>query len=170
MPRRKRGSASAPDRSDSARSAWDRLYPTLDLHGDTAAQARRRAQRWLEERREEGAPTVRIITGWGAHSVGPPVLRAEIESLLDSLRGRAIIRYSRETGGGALRVELRPPDSRHRGSAPAHSAVSPGAPIDPELRRRAEEALEELGITPTPELIDAEIRRMRREREKDRGR
>ena len=35
----------------------------------------------------------------------------------------------------------------------------------PELRRRAEEALHELGIAPTPELLRAEIRRLRVEDE-----
>jgi hypothetical protein len=144
--------------------AWDRLYPTLDLHGLTAAEARARAERWLRARQSEAEPVVRIVTGWGRHSVGPPVLRAEIDALLGSLRGGLVANHTLESGGGAFRVELR----RARRAAPAGPASAatggraPGPALPPDLRRQAEDSLWELGITPTPELVRAEIERLRR--------
>ena len=139
--------------------AWDELHPTLDLHGETADDARRRAERWLRERQAEGARTVRLITGRGMHSVGPPVLPGEIRELLTGLRGGVVSRFDAEPGGGAFRVELTRP--RPRRSAPR-------PPPDPrlddaELRRRAEESLWELGVDPTPAVLEAEMRRLLQE-------
>jgi hypothetical protein len=130
------------------------LHPTLDLHGETGDSARRKAEAWLRRQREAGERHVRLITGRGNRSVGPPVLRAEIEHLLRDLRGELVAGSAWEGGGGAIRVELRP--------APIDSAPPRIRPtrIDPALRRAAEEALAELGITPTPELVEAELRRM----------
>jgi hypothetical protein len=133
------------------------VYPTLDLHGETAESARRRAESWLGEQREEGERLVRIVTGRGRHSVGPPVLPAEIEDLLRSLRGSPVEHFEAEPGGGAFRVELRRPDPRPR------SRPDPKPPGGEELRRRAEERLAELGISPYPSLVEAEIRRLRGE-------
>jgi hypothetical protein len=131
------------------------LYPTLDLHGETADSARRKAEAWLRRQREAGERHVRLITGRGNRSVGPPVLRAEVETLLRELAGELVARSAVETGGGALRVELRPPSP-----LPARPAAPP-VRADPALRRAAEEALAELGVHPTPELVEAELRRMR---------
>lgn len=103
-----------------------------------------------------------MITGRGAHSPGPPVLRGEIEALLRSLAGSVVSEWVLERGGGAFRVEMEPWRER-RGSTPAGSSPGRNARIDPELRRRAEEALWELGIHPTPALLEAEIRRLRGE-------
>lgn len=156
MPRRRRPAAGrrppGPDRGS--------LYPTLDLHGETAASGRRLAEAWLREQRDEGERLVLLITGRGRHSPGPPVLREEIEDLLRRLAGELVGRVEVESGGGALRVELRSP----RGVSPVRSARPP-APYSPELRREAEDALAELGVVPTPELLDAEVRRIRRERQ-----
>jgi hypothetical protein len=155
-----------PSRPGSRSDAWDALYPALDLHGETAESARRRAERWLRAQQVEGERTVRVITGRGLHSIGPPVLRGEIEDLLSTLRGTLISRYSSESGGGAYRVELARP-SKARRTAPSFSTRSPPSGYaSPELRRLAEEALSELGITPTPTLIDAEVRRLLREEQK----
>jgi hypothetical protein len=141
---------------------WDELYPTLDLHGDTGAEACGRAERWLRERQQSGARSVRIITGKGLHSVGPPVLRGEIEALLGSLQGSVVGKFTTEPGGGAFRVELlRAPAAAKR--TPGAQRPGVGATAPDELRRRAEEALTELGIRPTPELIEAQIRRWRRQ-------
>ena len=159
MPRRRRpGGGRGP--GDSERGS---LYPTLDLHGETADSARRRAERWLREQRDGGERHVRLITGRGKHSAGPPVLRGEIERLLRELTGKLVSRIEIELGGGAIRVDLRSP-----AVAPSTRPrpTSPGS-ADPALRRAAEEALAELGIQPTPELIDAEIRRIRAERQRE---
>jgi hypothetical protein len=141
------------------RNVSDLLYPTLDLHGMTADEATRAAERWLWERRAAGEPTVRLITGRGLHSVGPPVLPRAIESLLANLRGSLVQSSDREPGGGAFRVQLT------RRALEPQSAVQPSAiEPDPELMRLAEEALAELGVYPTPALVEAEIRRILRER------
>lgn len=154
MPRRRR-LRPAPARVD------DTLYPTLDLHGESAETARRRAELWLRERAGEEIRTVRVITGRGLHSVGPPVLPGEIETLLGELKGSVVSAFTREPGGGAYRIELRRTEvrrSRRVLAADPFAASLRG--VDPELRRRAEEALWELGVAPTPELIRAEIRRL----------
>lgn len=139
------------------RPSWDPVYPTLDLHGETAESARRRAESWLQEQRGGGERLVRLVTGRGRHSVGPPVLPAEIEDLLRSLRGAAVERFEMERGGGAFRVELRRPDR------PRRPRPDPSPPGGDELRRRAEERLAELGISPHPSLVEAEMRRFRGE-------
>lgn len=136
---------------------WEPVYPTLDLHGETADDARRRAEAWLEAQRANGEPVVRVVTGRGRHSIGPPVLPAEIEDLLRSLRGSVVDEYVTERGGGAFRVELR---RKERRPATPRQAIGRG---NEALLRRAEERLAELGIAAHPSLIAAEIRRMREE-------
>jgi hypothetical protein len=132
------------------------LYPTLDLHGETADSARRKAHAWLRTQSAAGERHVRLITGRGNRSSGPPVLRGEIEHLLRDLAGDLVTRSAIEAGGGAIRVELRPP-----AVPPTRRAPDPSTRVDPALRRAAEEALAELGIDPTPELVEAELRRIR---------
>jgi hypothetical protein len=156
MPPRRR-----PRRGRPAESDRGALYPTLDLHGETAESARRLAERWLRDQRDSGERHVRLITGWGKHSPGPPVLRGEIENLLRELTGELVSSIELEGGGGAIRVELRRPQS-----APSIRSRPKEAPsTDHTLRRAAEEALAELGIDPNPDLLNAEIRRIRAERQ-----
>lgn len=131
------------------------LYPTLDLHGEPGEEAVRRTRQWLLEEQHRGTRTVRVITGRGLNSPGPPVLRHEVESLLRSLRPQLVADFVATSAGGAFLVELQPPP----GPTPRRALP---AWVDPELRRRAEEALLDLGVRPTPELIEAEIRRLRR--------
>jgi hypothetical protein len=158
MPRRRRPAARP------APLPWDAVYPTLDLHGHTADEAHERARRWLTERQAQGDRTVRIITGKGLHSAGLPVLPGTIEALLRSLRGTVVARSAPEPGGGVFRVELRAPVAPRRAPRPGRPAPPvPDLSPEGELHRRAEETLWELGITPTPELIAAEVRRLRRE-------
>lgn len=164
MTRRRR----TPPRRDTQRSAWDELYPTLDLHGDTAAEAAARVDRWLRERQVDGNATVRVITGRGLHSQGRPVLRDRIVELLGTLRGTVVGRFSVEHGGGVIRIELRPPrpgvaaPGRHRGTPPDLESLKG---LDPDLRRRAEDTLRELGVEPTPVLVRAEVKRLQQEGE-----
>jgi hypothetical protein len=147
--------------SISARVPWDTLYPTLDLHGDTAEEARRRTERWLAEQQSLGVRIVRIVTGKGLHSVGPPVLRGEIEALLRSLRPSRVARFEAEPGGGVLRIELRRSAAPQQPTGPRPQPKPDPPSADAELHRRAEEALWDLGVQPTPELIAAEIRRLK---------
>lgn len=135
------------------------LYPTLDLHGLSAEEATRAASRFLAEQRSRGEVIARLITGRGLHSPGLPVLPGAIEELLRSLSGATVRGFEREPGGGVYRVRLNPPDG-----PPAPAATRP-LTRDPEVVRQAEEALEELGIKPTPELVNAEVARILEERE-----
>lgn len=119
------------------------------------------ARRWLAAQLANGERVVRLITGWGRHSAGPPVVRGEVERLLASLRGAAVDKFSLETGGGVFRVTLRP---ARRGLATPRSQQKQLRPLLREDEsRRARESLEDLGVTPTPELIEAEALRLRSE-------
>lgn len=142
-----------PPPGSRSRDIADVLYPTLDLHGLTAAGASSAAKRWIEAQRTAGAVTVRLVTGRGMHSVGPPVLPATVEELLARLTGKAVRSWEREPGGGAYRAMLNrlqpPPQIR-----PSLSRF-PG-----EVIRQAEESLVDLGITPTPALVEAEVRKI----------
>lgn len=139
----------------------DTLYPTLDLHGATAGEAVRIARRWIDAQLASGERVVRLITGWGRHSAGPPVVRGEIEMLLASLRGVAVDKFSLETGGGVFRVTLRP--ARSGGQVAPIPRKQRRLALRDDERRRALESLDELGVTPTPELIEAEALRLRGE-------
>jgi hypothetical protein len=159
MSRRRRRNPPSPDRPK--RSLPDILYPTLDLHGRTEAGAERAAEDWLAARRSAGDRTVRLVTGRGLHSVGPPVLPRAIEVLLRRLKGTLVRDFDREPGGGAFRIELTrfPPQMSPTLERPTQ--------LDPELVRRAQEALSELGVEPTPPLIEAEVRRIVKERNRE---
>jgi hypothetical protein len=153
MSRRRR----KPARNEHApRAIEDALYPTLDLHGMTAAEATRAAREWIHQHRLAGESVVRLITGRGMHSVGPPVLPDAIEALLRDLSGGVVRSHERETGGGVHRVWLNRPDAVSR---PA-SATRPVGRMPSDLVRLAEESLGELGIDPTPALVEAEVRRI----------
>lgn len=155
MPPRKR-----PRGPGVSREAWGSVHPFLDLHGETGEGARRRTEAWLRDRYAERVRTVVVVTGRGLHSRGLPVLRGEVEDVLRSLKGTVVAGWTGVEGGGAFRVELRRPPSPPPGPPPARR----GTPRDPELLRLAHEALWELGIDPTPALLDAEIQRILRER------
>jgi Smr domain len=139
------------------------VHPLLDLHGLTGGEARVRAELWLRDRAAGGERTVVVVTGRGNRSHGLPVLRGEVEDVLAKLQGEVVTAWEHTDGGGGFRVTLRPA----RSPAPRPRAADPvlrEAP--PELRRRAEEALAELGIAPTPALVGAEIRRIMAEDER----
>ncbi|MEX2581842.1 MAG: Smr/MutS family protein [Gemmatimonadota bacterium] len=151
--------------SEKQRSVLDSLYPTLDLHGRTGAEAEIEAERWIRERRRDGESTVRVITGRGMHSVGPAVLPQTIEGLLSRLRRDSVQSFEREPGGGAYRVRLVRPPVVDRPASTAGSSERIHA--SPELVREATESLSDLGIEPTPILIEAEVRRLVKERSRE---
>ena len=136
------------------------IYPTLDLHGETGDSARLRADRWLRAQQAAGERVVRIVTGRGLHSVGPPVLPTEIGHLLDTLKGTLVAGHETEPGGGSIRVALRSAAAPVASPQPKLRA----GPVDPRLWREAEESLAELGVHPTPALVEAEVERIRRVR------
>jgi DNA-nicking Smr family endonuclease len=61
-----------------------RLRPSesLDLHGFTRSEARRRSAHFLENAVHHGYPLVLIITGWGKGGSGEAILREEIARFL----------------------------------------------------------------------------------------
>jgi hypothetical protein len=138
------------------------VHPLLDLHGLTGDEARLRAEGWLRDRAAAGERTVVLVTGRGNHSQGPPVLPGEIRHLLDGLRGALVDGWELSDGGGAFHVRLRRVPSP---AAPPTPDARLLRGLAPELRRRAEESLAELGISPTPALVLAEARRIQAEGE-----
>lgn len=153
---RRRRPPSRPDGStDGTRGS---LYPFLDLHGRTEAEAIFATRNWLEERQGTSDLTVRIITGRGLHSVGLPVLPSAIEGLLHSAPGTLVRTYEREPGGGAFLVRLVAPIVARRG----RGTTAPTR--DPALVLEAQEALADLGIQSTPVLLEAEMQRIIAER------
>lgn len=168
MPRRRKRRPAEPLHHHAG--AHDRLYPTLDLHGETAESARRRAERWLRACQRDGEPVVQLVTGRGRRSPAGPVLRPEIEALLGALRREGVVEHATlVAAGGAFRVEL----ARARPAAlqqpPTPLAPAPSPPRDAAeaaLRRQAEDALWELGITPSEALIRAELARLQAARER----
>lgn len=153
--RKRRAARGEPDRAE-----WGSVWPLLDLHGLTGDEAVRRTERWLGERRADGVRTVVVVTGRGNRSAGPPVLRAEVETLLERMRGGEVVAsYEVADGGGAFRVQLRrPPPPPPAPREPRLDA------LDPDVVRAAEEALWELGVRPTAALVAREAARIVRER------
>ncbi len=140
------------------RPPWGSVHPLLDLHGETGDDARRRVEAWLRARQGEGVRTVVVVTGRGLRSPGLPVLRGEVEEVLHALRGTVVAGFGERSGGGAFQVELRaPPPARHEPGAAARARY---LAANPALRLQAEESLAELGIAPTPALVEAEMRRI----------
>lgn len=150
-----------PHPRPSGRRPPSSLYPTLDLHGYTADEAEREAERWLQRRARDGEPIVRLITGRGRHSHGPPVLPALIRDLLGRCRGTLVEDFNPESGGGAFLVWL----VRAAKHPPPRSRSNSAIPLS--IVRAAEEALAELGIAPTPILIEAEARRIMQEQQRE---
>ncbi len=80
----------------------------LDLHGRVARDAEGAVRRFVEtwSRREPGA-VVRIITGKGARSEGPPVLRGVVLDLLNGDLAPRVERWNVEVGGGSYLLRVR---------------------------------------------------------------
>ena len=148
-----------------SREAWGRLHPILDLHGLTGDEASRRAEQWMRDRQAEGVRTVLVVTGRGLHTQGIPVVRNEVEHLLERLKGILVVRWESTHFGGSFQVELRRPPREPPRLSTREPALVRDAP--PDVRLRAAENLADLGITSTPALLEAEIRRILREEEAD---
>ena len=63
----------------------------LDLHGLTGPQAETRTEDFLASVRRRGVLFVRIITGRGLHSDGPPVLPGVVEEKLAALKLAGVV-------------------------------------------------------------------------------
>jgi hypothetical protein len=81
---------------------------TLDLHGDTAAQAERRVHDFLatQARLAPGA-VVHVITGRGRGSPGRPVLPGAVKRVLRGSAARFVADYDRDLDDGGYMVRLR---------------------------------------------------------------
>lgn len=80
----------------------------LDLHGRVAREATEAVRRFIEtwSRRKPGA-VLRIITGKGTRSEGPPVLRGVVLDLLNGDLAPRIEQWNVEVGGGSYLVQVR---------------------------------------------------------------
>ena len=80
---------------------------TLDLHGDSATEARARVLGFLNTtaRRSSGS-VVHIITGKGRNSPGGPVLKPAVRQVLKSL-GPVVADFAEDVDGGGFLVRLR---------------------------------------------------------------
>lgn len=110
----RKGLGTAKKRSGSHKKAKKQIFPQaeLDLHGLTGPQAESRAESFISSARQRGIFFVRIITGRGLHSNGPPVLPGVIEEKMTELKQVGIIqRYEWErkitTQTGSMLVWLR---------------------------------------------------------------
>lgn len=86
----------------------------LDFHGRgslTSAEVKRETEAFVRRCAEAGLRRVRIVTGKGLHSKGPPVVRPQVERSLKTLATDGFVeRWQEETlragGEGAFRVDL----------------------------------------------------------------
>lgn len=87
-------------------AAWP--VDVLDLHGDTAAEAERRVEGFLQ-RHAAASPgeVVEIITGKGLRSEGRPVLPGVVRGLLTGRWRRSIREWAGTPGGGSVKVLMR---------------------------------------------------------------
>lgn len=152
---------------------------TLNLRDSlpTAAEARFRAENWLRQQQARGRDELLIVTGGGKGSPdGIPVVKAEILSLLHTLRRQGVIKSWREHSQGAIVVEpatmneLLSAPRRHRDSKRENknpnsmmhpTVLFPGISVETTrlLRELAEASLTELGIQDTAGLVETEMTR-----------
>ncbi len=84
------------------------VHTTLDLHGCTAADARRLVAELLASaaRRRPGA-VVHVITGKGRGSAGRPVLRGAVAALLKGELAPRVADWTRDVDDGGFLVKVR---------------------------------------------------------------
>jgi DNA-nicking Smr family endonuclease len=81
---------------------------TLDLHGLTADQGEVRVRQFVEAWRTRRPGTVlRIVTGKGTRSQGPPVLRGRVRELLTGPLSGRVEDFVLERGGGSYLIRVR---------------------------------------------------------------
>jgi len=81
---------------------------TLDLHGDSADQARLRVRDFLATHsRISAGDVVHIITGKGTGSEGAPVLLEVVRDILDDETANHVDEYAGMLGGGGWVVRVK---------------------------------------------------------------
>ncbi|MEA3548077.1 MAG: Smr/MutS family protein [Thermodesulfobacteriota bacterium] len=85
---------SGKKRSGGYKKAKKQIRPQaeLDLHGLTGPQAEARTENFIASVRQRGLSIVRIITGRGLHSDGPPVLPGVVEEKMATLKQTGIVK------------------------------------------------------------------------------
>ena len=167
-------------RRPSVQKAFDevRFGPTriLNLRDGlpTGAEAVQRAEGWLRAKQIEFAGEVLIITGRGNRSLGGvPVIRIEVQKLLNRLQRSGVVAGVRDHTSGSVAVTLAPlralfqvatrkkdtaREARPIKTAPAFKALEPATLAA--LRRLAERAIEALGVRlPSEQMVATEMER-----------
>jgi len=95
-------------RFDSTDSLLDGAAVTLDLHGETVAEAKARVVHFLASRaRTDPGSLVHIITGKGKGSANGAKLRPMVAGLLKGECARLVREWDRDADDGGFRVRLR---------------------------------------------------------------
>ena len=80
----------------------------LDLHGHTMDAAERRLEGFLDTQAVRApGEVVRIVTGKGTRSGGPPVLMETVREALNGWLAHRVSAWAVDIGGGAYLVEVR---------------------------------------------------------------
>lgn len=80
----------------------------LDLHGYTADEAERRLEMLLDRvARTSPGEVVRVITGRGVRSAGPPVLQAVVRDALNGWLSSRVAEWAVDVGSGAYLVRVK---------------------------------------------------------------
>lgn len=84
------------------------VVETLDLHGHTADEAERRLAMLLDRvGRTDPGGVVRVVTGRGARSAGPPVLQGVVRAALNGRLSDRVDEWAVDIGSGAYLVRVR---------------------------------------------------------------
>ena len=84
------------------------VVETLDLHGHTADEAEHRLEMFFDRvSRTSSGDVVRVITGRGARSAGPPVLPGVVRDALNGWLSHRVAEWAVDVGGGAYLVRVR---------------------------------------------------------------
>lgn len=84
------------------------MVAELDLHGYTADGAERRLEAFLDTQAVSTPDeVVRVITGRGTRSGGPPVLQGVVRDALTGPLAHRVADWAVDIGGGAYLVRVR---------------------------------------------------------------
>jgi hypothetical protein len=84
------------------------VVETLDLHGYTADEAEHRLEMFFDRvGRTSAGEVVRIVTGRGARSAGPPVLRGLVRDALNGWLAERVSDWAVDVGGGAYLARVK---------------------------------------------------------------
>ena len=102
------GRHAAPEVTGVARLLSETPVATLDLHGYTGAQARRRVRDFLTTHsRISAGSVVHVVTGKGTGSEGDAVLPGLVRDMLDDEAADHVDEYAGMPGGGGWVVRVR---------------------------------------------------------------